>query len=309
MAALYERISWQSLRPVTGGCRPHNRGLACGLAGIPPFGNQRGACLERWPPPPADRQSSTITGPFPYGRYALNPHLSFRALLGYGTGDLALSPSRQEQMGTTINLSLAAVGLDGVLLDGGATGLTISSSADGLFLQTGSEKADGLAAAEEDLSRLRLALAASRPFPLDHQSSWLTPALELGLRQDSGDAETGFGLDLAASLHWLAAEHGMAVAVKGRRLLSHGAEGEWQDQGLSASLSWDPTPSSPLGHSLSVCRNWGGSAVAGVDALLSPDAFPSLGGAASSAEGDRQALEAALAYGFPVHGDALVLTL
>ena len=114
-----------------------------------------------------------------------------------------------------------------MLLDGGATGLTISSSADGLFPQTGSEKADGLAAAEGDLSRLRLALAASRPFLLDHQSSWLTPALELGLRQDSGDGETGFGLELVASVGWLAAEHGMAGAVKGRRLLSHGAEGEW----------------------------------------------------------------------------------
>ena len=211
-------------------------------------------------------------------------------------------------MGTTINLSLAAVGLDGVLRDGGATGLTISSSADGFFLQTGSEKADGLAAAEGDLSRLRLALAASRPFPLDHHSSWLTPALELGLRQDSGDAETGFGLDLAASVGWVAAERGMAVMVKGRRLLSHGAEGEWQDQGRSASLSWDPTPSSPLGHSLSVCRSWGGSTATGLDALLSPDAFPSLGGVATSAEGGRQALEAALAYGFPVHRDALVLT-
>ena len=44
-----------------------------------------------------------------------------------------------------------------------------------------------------------------------------------------------------------------------------------------------------------------------MDALLSPDAFPSLGGAASGAEGGRQALEAALAYGFPVHGDALLL--
>ena len=182
MAALYEHISWQSLRPVTGGCRPHNRGLACGLAGIPPFGNQRGAYLGGYPPPPANRHSSTITGIFPYGPRALNPHLSFRALLGYGTGDLALSPSRQEQVGTTINPSLAVVGLDDVLRDGGATGLTISSSADGLFLQTGSEKADGLAAVEGDLSRLRLALAASRPFPLNHYSSWLTPALELGLQ-------------------------------------------------------------------------------------------------------------------------------
>ena len=197
--------------PVAEPCSPHNRGLA----GIPPSGNQRGACLGGFPPPPTDRQSSAITGLFPYGRYALNPHLSFRALLGYGTGDLALSPSRQEQLGTTINLSLAAVGLDGVLLDGGATGLTISSSADGLFLQTGSEKADGLAAAEGDLSRLRLALAASRPFPLNNQSSWLTPALELGLRQDSGDGETGFGLELVASLRWLTAEHGMAVTGAG----------------------------------------------------------------------------------------------
>ena len=221
---------------------------------------------------------SSITGLFPYGRYALNPRLSFWALLGYGAGDLALSPSRQEQVSTTINLSLAAVGLEGVLLDGGAAGLTISSSADGLFLQTGSQKADGLAASKGDVSRLRLALEASRPFPLANHSSWLTPALELGLRQDSGDAETGFGLDLASSLRWLAPERGMAVAVKGRSLLSHGAEGEWRDQGLSASLSWDPTPSSRLGHSLSVSRTWGGSAAARLDALLSPEAFPSLGG-------------------------------
>ncbi len=49
---------------------------------------------------------------------------------------------------------------------------------------------DDAAAAEADVTRLRIILDASRAFALDRGGK-LTPALDLGLRQDGGDAETG----------------------------------------------------------------------------------------------------------------------
>ena len=50
------------------------------------------------------------------------------------------------------------------------------------------------------MTRLRLGLQAQRPFSFGDPDSaaraTLTPCLELGLRDDGGDAETGLGLDL-----------------------------------------------------------------------------------------------------------------
>ena len=49
------------------------------------------------------------------------------------------------------------------------------------------------------VTRVRTALEASRGYVFGHGIA-LRPSLELGLRQDGGDAETGAGADVAASL-------------------------------------------------------------------------------------------------------------
>ena len=249
--------------------------------------------------------SSNLTGLFPYGRYALNPKLNLWGVVGHGWGRLSLLPEEGDQQSTSIEMSMAAVGLEGLLLDGGGSGLTIRSRADALLLGVSSEQSQQLAGVEGEVSRLRLGLEAERPFPISQSDAVLTPSLALAIRQDSGDAETGFGLDLAASLLWSDPLKGMEVEVAGRSLLSHGDQ-SFQEQGLAASFSWDPNPSSPLGLSLSLSQSMGASASSGSDALLNPTSWPEMETSTSAAE-DQQ-FGARMGYGLLAYRDALLIT-
>ena len=248
------------------------------------------------------RISSSLTGIFPYGRYALTPRLGVWATAGYGWGNITLNPDGEgAEYNPATTLALGAVGMDGLLLDGGREGLTLTTTADALFLKTTSEAVVGLASSEGNITRLRLGLEASRAFPLANGAS-LSPSLEVGLRQDSGDAETGFGMDLGAGLSWNDPERGITATVKGRTLLSHGAE-DFQDQGLALSFSWQPS-SSNRGASLSLSHAVGLPAEGGLAALLNPTAIEVLDEHNSSG----QRFETRLAYGFPFYNDRLTLS-
>ena len=251
----------------------------------------------------ADGQiSTTLTGVFPYSRYALTPQLGLWAVAGYGWGQLSLKPDGTDhEIKPSTTMTTVAVGMDGVLLDGGSEGITLSSTADVLTLKTSSEDVDGLESSESSVSRLRVGLEATRPFPLSNGAS-LLPSMEMGIRQDGGDAETGYGLDLGAGILWSDPERGISGELRGRTLLTH-TEEEFQEQGLSLSFSWEPNPSN-RGPSLSMGHTMGAAATGGMDALLNPITMEGLDAVPSSG----QQFEAELAYGFSAYNDRLTLT-
>ena len=229
--------------------------------------------------------SSTLTGLFPYGCHALTPRLGIWATAGYGWGELSSSPMRSEYTPST-TMGMVAVGLDGVLLDGGSEGITLTTTADVLTVRTSLEEVDGLESSEGSLSRRRVGLEAIRPFPLSNGAS-LLPSMALGIRHDSGDAETGYGLDLGAAIRWKHPKRGISGALKGHSLLTHTTEESLQEQGLALSFSWQPHPSN-RGPSLSLSH-----------AMEVLNATPSSG---------QQQFEAELAYGFPAYNDYITLT-
>ena len=75
-------------------------------------------------------------------------------------------------------------------------------------------------------------------------------SVEIGLRHDGGDAETGAGLVMTD------ASTGLAVDLRVRTLVLHQADG-FSERGVSLSLSYDPTPSTPLGLTANVAPSWG----------------------------------------------------
>ena len=241
--------------------------------------------------------TSTVTGLFPYGRHALTPRLGLWAVAGYGWGQLSLNPHGTGDDATpNTTLGMAAVGLDGVLLHGGSEGITLTTTADVLTLNASSAAVDGLESSEGSLSRLRLGIEATRPFPLSNGAS-LLPAMEMGIRQDGGDAETGFGLDLGAGILWSDPERGISGSLQGRTLLAH-AEEDFQEQGLALSFSWQPNPDN-RGPSLSIGHTIGATAEGGIDALLKPTTIEGLNTTPSS--GQRFAAE--FAYGFHAYNN------
>ncbi len=68
-----------------------------------------------------------MTGVFPYGRYALTPRLGLWAVAGYGWGQLSLNPDGPGDDATpSTPMTMAALGIDGLLLDGGSEGISLN---------------------------------------------------------------------------------------------------------------------------------------------------------------------------------------
>ena len=201
-----------------------------------------------------------------------------------------------------MDLTLAGAGLRSVVVAAPAEGgLELAANSDGFLVRTSSDRTQGLASASAEVTRLRLGL----------EGTWrggpLVPSVEIGVRHDGGDAETGFGADIGAGLSWSDPASGIAAELRGRGLLTH-ADGDFRERGFAGSLAWDPTPSSARGPALRLSQTVGAQASGGMDSLLSR---PTMAGLAANDNGgtlDSRRLEARLGYGFPLLGDRLIGT-
>ena len=238
---------------------------------------------------------STLTGLYPYGHYAISDHLSAWSVFGYSRGELALVPTGGTALEAGIGLAMAAAGARGTVLDGDRNGLTLALISDGMAMRTTSEAVEGLVSSEADVTRLRLGLEGSRPLRLEG-GSVLTPAIEIGARHDGGDAETGYGADLGASLAWSYPKRGLKAKVQGRGLVAH-QDSDFQERGFAGSLAWDPMPASELGPSFTLQETVGAAATGGMRALMQRDSPAGL--ATNEVRGGGR-VEAELGYGLPV---------
>ena len=243
--------------------------------------------------------ASTLTAIFPYARYALSKRVSVWGMAGYGEGTLTLTPEGQAPMRPDMDLLMGAVGVRAVLVNGGTEGPTLAAKSDAMTVRTSTGAVTGLAGSEADVTRLRLALEGSQPFNLGGDAV-LTPSLELGVRHDGGDAETGFGADIGAGLILAAPSRGLSAELRARGMLTHEADGlrEW---GVSGTLAWDPAPNSDRGISLNLSQTVGGPASGGADALLARSTLAGLDPEEDEGPFNRR-LEARLGYGIGVFG-------
>ena len=243
-----------------------------------------------------------LTGVWPYGRYALNDQVTLWGVAGYGNGTLTLTPDGLPAMRTDIDLTMGALGLHGVLLKAPAAGgPELAATSDAMAVRTASaayrSDTGNLAASQADVTRLRLGLEGTwRGLRLGGGA--LAPRLELGLRHDGGDAETGFGLDLGGGLAWTHEESGIAAQVSGRGLLIHEAGG-FRERGVAGSLTFDPRPESERGMRLTLRQTMGAQASGGMDALLGRTTLAGLAANDNGNDLQRQRLALKLGYGFP----------
>ena len=250
--------------------------------------------------------SSTLTGLYPWGRQALSERVSMWAAAGYGEGTLTLTPEGHPAMRTDLDLAMGALGLRGVAVMATRTGgPEVAVTADAMGVRTTTAAVDGLAAAEAEVTRLRLGLEAAWPVRFADGAA-LVPSLELGLRHDGGDAETGYGADLGGGVAWSDPGRGISAEFRGRGLLSHEATG-FRERGLSGALSWEPVAGG-RGPRLSLSQTVGGASRGGMYALLERE---TLAGLAANDNGDdlrQRRLELRFGYGFGAFGDRFTWT-
>ena len=146
------------------------------------------------------------------------------------------------------------------------------------------------------MTRLRTGLVGSRAYTVAGQLS-PTPSVEVGLRQDGGDAETGADMDVGGGLVFTDTVTGPSLDVRMPTLVVHQAKG-FTDRGVSLSFGWNPSPSSPLGLTAPVAPSWGRSARGGAEALW----HSQMGDGAGSHQmyGAGGQFNAEVGYGLPV---------
>ena len=249
---------------------------------------------------------STATMAMPYARLALSERLSAWGLAGTGSGRLSLDldGSVAQRYRTDLSMTLAAAGVRGDLLTPTeAGGFALALKADAFWVRTESDRVaatefGNLAGARGESSRVRAVLDGSRTFSLAGGAA-LTPKLELGLRHDGGDAETGTGVEFGAGLGFADPSRGLDMALKVHGLAAHAEDG-YDEWGVSGQLRLVPGGNAGRGLSASLTPSWGVDP-SGSERLWAEPASAGLaanGGAVPSSR-----LDGEVGYGMALLGD------
>ena len=208
---------------------------------------------------------SDLTGVVPWGSIQMSEELSVWGAMGQGRGELQLKPVNESGIKTDLDWQMLAGGMQSRLIKAGERNrMGLSFTGDLLWTETTTDRVAMLQAIAGETRRVRLGLEA------DWRSrGGLTPRLELGIRHDSGDAETGLGVELGGGLTWRDGQ-GNRFEVNGRGLLTHD-DSDSRDWGLSIVAQHDARPSSHRGFSMRLSHELGGSATGGLARLLSED--------------------------------------
>ena len=193
---------------------------------------------------------STLTTFSPYARLKVSERLSAWGLVGWGTGDMTITQDAREATGTRparaetvtktdISMQLGAIGARGALMEQDASGgMDLVLKTDAFFVRMESDRAQNSAATTADASRVRLVLEGGRSFAVGPDARF-RPSLELGVRHDGGDAETGTGLEIGGGVRYADAASGLSVEARARMLAAH-ADSNYREWGASATARLDP---------------------------------------------------------------------
>ncbi len=208
---------------------------------------------------------TALTSLHPYLRYAVTERLDVWGMVGYGWGDSKWAVP-EGTLETDTDLVMGAFGGRGILLAAGESGgFQLATRTDAMLTRTSTDAVAGLAETDADAHRVRVVLENSRGV------TWaggrrLTPTVELGLRHDSGDAETGFGLEVGGRVHYADPALGLTLEGTVRGLLAHEDE-DYQEWGASGTVRLAPGPAG-RGLSVALVPTWG-AARSGIHGLWS----------------------------------------
>ena len=236
------------------------------------------------------RVDTDLSAIVPYAGMDLPNGLRAWGALGTGRGSMTFTPDGGgSSRGADIKLAMAAGGVEGAIEGiAGLPGAEIGWSADALWTRTTSDAGDGLPSLGGRSTRLRFGLDVAWERQLA-SGGMLRPRMEMALRHDGGDAETGPGLEFGGGFDWTD-PRGFSLSLDARTLAVH-EEGGFRDWGLGSTFAYDPRPGTRRGFSAGVSGDLGANADAGVLALMNLDALP------DGADAGDSAWSAEMAYG------------
>ena len=175
--------------------------------------------------------------------------------------------------------------------------MDLALKADAFFVETEAQAVSNEGNTTANASRVRLVLEGGRAFAMGDGAT-LRPSLELGLRHDGGDAETGTGVELGGGVAYTDPVTGLSVEAKARMLVAH-ADSNYEEWGVSGAVRLAPGERQ-RGLSFSLAPTLGATSSAAERLWGARDA----GGLAPGGEfAAARGLQGELGYGMSVFGD------
>lgn len=239
---------------------------------------------------------------------SLNPYIGWQAAsgfgvwaaAGYGRGEVSIKDANAGSDASDLTQWMFAAGASGPLVSsdevipGGTTALSLK--AETALMQAEIDGSETLRSRSLNVGRHRLALEGSH-WRMVSSGATLVPSIEIGMRYDGGDGETGNGLEAAGGLRYSDPSSGLTVEGRIRGLLSHSSD--YEEWGASGLVQIAPGQEG-RGLSASLRPSWGLTAMH----RLWEGGVPDVAGVPSPAG----RMDAEIGYGFGVPGGIGVVT-
>ncbi|MCY4003806.1 MAG: hypothetical protein OXF33_08900 [Rhodospirillales bacterium] len=236
--------------------------------------------------------TTTLTSFHPYLGWQAPGGMNVWAVAGTGSGEIEVNDDAVGSQASDLTQRMAAAGVAGSLLtsdqliDGGTTSVRLKGETAHTWVEV--DGAGTVQSGKIGVSRQRLMLEGTHVQALASGAT-LTPSIEVGVRHDGGDGETGTSIEAGGGMRYEHLAAGLTVEARARTLLTH--SGDYEEWGASGLVRIDPGAAG-VGLALSVRPAWGETS-GSVRQLWETG---SIGKAAAVHQADRR-MHADIAYG------------
>ena len=241
-----------------------------------------------------------LTSVHPYLGWRAWEGLDVWATAGVGEGELEVTPTGRDRRASDVHVFTVGVGGSGVLLERGVS--TVRLKGEVMHSTMEVDESVHVEGVEVEATRVRMTVEAGQTHTLA-DGGVLEPSLEVGVRHDGGDGETGNGAELGGSVSYRHPSGRITAEGRVRALVA--GYGEHEEWGIEGHLGVLPGAGG-RGLSLSVRPGYGDSGEGGIGRLWRREGVSDDGD--HGAEDYRARLETRLGYGLFLPGYAGVFT-
>ena len=198
----------------------------------------------------------------PYGGWSPVPWFNLWATGGYGFGEVTVTDNMmtgsQSSDVQSYSGSLGASAerdLEENSVFPGITTLRVKGQTSIATMEV-EDNGDMISSVNTEAYQQRVSVEVSHTSGVN-QERYFIPTLEVGVRNDGGDGETGNGLEIGGDVEYRAIDLGLRVSVNGRWLAVH--SGELEEWGVGGSIRFEPGARGGEGQGfwMSITPEWG----------------------------------------------------